>query len=329
MLAQSQIKDLFTGKLPDDLAKQYLVELNQQKLSSALIHEVVSNIKDATDLSALQQWRQSLAAENDLIDCCGTAGSGMPRFNTSTSVAFVLAAGGLKVAKFGNRSSSGGSGSFDFLELLGIPISLPVNHLNAMLEKENLVFLFAPQFYPSLAKLSPIRKSIGGQTIFNVIGPLLNPLNPGLRILGTAKKESQLAIADYLSSLASNKNSFVILADSGTDEMDPASKNSMLIVNKSSIAENFIAAVEPGANTSCFLSTSADNARLFNEMLNDFSSAPRYLQLLITLNAAAGFLLAGKVKDIEAGQKFARELFKSGHVRAKFQQCRSRYAQYT
>jgi len=329
MLALSQIKDLFAGKLPDDVAKEYLLELNQQKLNSNLIHEIVSNIKDVTDCSGWKQWRDSLTENNSLIDCCGTGGSGLPHFNTSTSVAFVLAAGGLKVVKFGNRSSGGGSGSFDFLELLGIPLSLPIKNLETVLEKENLVFLFAPQFYPSLAKLAPIRKSIGGQTIFNVIGPLLNPLNPGLRILGVSKKESQLAIADYLASLTSNKSSFVVHADSGVDEIDPTSNNSVLVVNGSSITETIVAAEEIRKNTDCFSFTAADNARQFKEMVDDFSSAPAYLQSLITLNAAAGFLVAGKVKDMDAGQAFARELFQSGHVRAKFKQCRSLYAQYT
>jgi len=328
MLAVSQIKDLFAGKLSDQLAHQSLLDLNKQKPSPALINELVSNILEMSDRSIIEPLIQSFANVGELIDCCGTGGSGISHYNTSTTIAFVLAAGGLKTAKFGNRSASGISGSFDFLELLGVPVSLPPSRLPAILEKTNLVFLFAPQFYPALGRLTPIRKAITGPTIFNLIGPLLNPLNPPLRILGAATKDSQQAIADYLRSHADNASSFVVRADSGMDELDPAANNTILAVNKSSITESILPASQDKQFTNCFSSTAAENAHLFKEMINDFSSAPLYLRSLVTLNAGAAFLLSGKVTNIEAGQKLAANLLQSGQVLAKYEQCRSFYAQY-
>ena len=146
MLTTSQITDLFAGKLSDQLAIQYLLELSKQNPSPALINELVNGLRELSDCSIVEPLLKSFASIGDFIDCCGTGGSGKSHYNTSTSVAFVLAAGGLKVAKFGNRSASGASGSFDFLELLGIPITMPSSQLAGMLEKTNLVFLFARNF---------------------------------------------------------------------------------------------------------------------------------------------------------------------------------------
>src|SRR5579872_4180390 len=122
MLAISKIKDLFAGKLSDQLAYQYLLELNNQEPSAAFINELITNIFEITDRAS---WNlESFLSTDNLIDFCGTGGSGIPRFNTSTAVAFVLAAGGLKVVKSGNRSGSSNSGSFDFLEALDIPFTI-------------------------------------------------------------------------------------------------------------------------------------------------------------------------------------------------------------
>ncbi len=324
MLAISKITNLLNGKLSDQEARDCLLALNAQTLNADLINEVITGIRQTSDPSLL-----NLLTDPDIIDCCGTGGSGIVNYNTSTSVAFVLAAGGLKVAKFGNRAASGSSGSVDFLEYLGIPASLPFAALKNIFEITNLAFLFAPQFYPSLVKLAPIRKSLGEPTIFNIIGPLLNPCRPGFRILGTASTAAQKAIAEYLFSDKDNKKSLVVHADSGLDELDPAANNNLLLVEQSGITQSSLSSnkkMEPWGAPSL---VERERARIFQDMIGGLSGPTNYFQALVMLNAGAGFFLAGKTTSIEEGQELAANLLSSGAVLDKYEQCRSVYAQFT
>ncbi len=307
-----------------------MLNLSKEQPTAALIDELVTKIFEVGNCSLLDQ----LVDTEDIVDCCGTGGSGIAHYNTSTSVSFVLAAGGLRVAKFGNRAASGSSGSFDFLECLGIPATLPSNQLLETLRKTNLVFLFAPQFYPSLAKLAPIRKALGRPTVLNLIGPLLNPFRPSFRVLGAATNDAQQALAGYLFSYTDSKKALVVHADSGLDELDPASSNTIITINK--LAMNKPAISESILNfgldkeiQDSKLLTPKENARLFRQIITDFSSSPHYFRALVTLNAAAGFFVTGKTASIEEGQELASELLSSGKVLAKYEQCRSTYAQFT
>ncbi len=329
MLAISQIKDLFAGKLPDPHAYQCLLDLNKEKPSAAMLNELVNSILETNDCSANESLLQEFGSGTKLIDCCSTGGSGLSHYNTSTAVSFVLASGGLNVVKFGNRSASSLSGSFDFLESLGMAISLPVEKIFKAWQQTKIAFLFAPHFYPTLAKLAPIRKAINVPTILNIIYPLLSPLKPSLRLLGTTNQDAQQAIADYLFSYTANEKSFVIRAMSGLDELDPVSANSIMQVDRSGIKEISYPADSPAdiyPETEGSL-TAKDNAFLFKEIISTPEFSGTYFQDLITLNAAAGFLLAGKVDSFPEGQELATHLLQSGKVLAKYEQCRRIYAE--
>tara|TARA_Y100001968_G_scaffold294901_1_gene301850 strand:+ start:415 stop:1452 length:1038 start_codon:yes stop_codon:yes gene_type:complete len=123
----------------------------------------------------------------DLVDTCGTGGDGANTFNISTAVAFVSAALGVKIAKHGNRSASGKVGSADVLETLGLPLNKSSEKSIEALKLYGITFLFAPSWHPSLINLAPLRKSLGVRTIFNLLGPLVNPLRPEFQVLGVAK----------------------------------------------------------------------------------------------------------------------------------------------
>src|SRR6202034_2101995 len=126
--------------------RECLIELSAEKPSADLINDLINTINEINDQA--KPPVPSLGNNSDFIDCCSTGASGLPHYNTSTTVAFILASGGVKVTKFGNRSSKNNSGSFNFLEALGIPDSLPVSQLTAIFDQTNIAFLFAPQFYP-------------------------------------------------------------------------------------------------------------------------------------------------------------------------------------
>ena len=168
----------------------------------------------------------SLASCNNtmIIDCCGTGGSGKEHFNTSTAIAFVLAAGGLKTAKFGNKAATGKSGSFDFLQALGLPLITKPQHSYEIMAETNLCFLFAPVYYPHLAHLTKVRSKLGKATAFNFVGPLLNPVNPGIKYIGTFCPDIQRAMADYYLLYSKETKAFIVRAFSGLDELDPVSQ---------------------------------------------------------------------------------------------------------
>ena len=308
MLALSEITNLLNGKLTEQAARDCLLDLSTQTLSADLITEIITSIRQTSDPSLL-----NIFTGPEIIDCCGTGGSGIVHYNTSTSVAFILATAGLRVAKFGNRAASGSSGSFDFLEYLGIPASLPLDSLKHIFEKTNLVFLFAPQFYPALSRIAPIRKSFGKPTVFNIIGPLLNPCQPTFRVLGTASESAQQSIAEYLSLDKKNKKSLVVRADSGLDELDPSTENNLLLVDRSTVSKSSLRSSEKVEADNISL-IKQDRARIFQEMIAGRSLPTNYFQALVTLNAGAGFFITGKTASIIEGQKLANDLLASGEV---------------
>lgn len=130
-----------------------------------------------------------LESSSESIDVCGTGGDGKNTFNISTITAFVLANMGIKVIKHGNYGVSSICGSSNVLEELGIHFSIDENKLNRQLEKNNLCFLHAPLFHPSLKKIAPIRKKLGFRTVFNGMGPLVNPVQPKFQLTGTYSLE--------------------------------------------------------------------------------------------------------------------------------------------
>ncbi len=323
MLDQISCRDFLTGKLSEQDAYCYLLDSSKRQPTALAIKEFVRNIKEISS----DYLNQIPVINVDLIDCCGTGGSGLAHYNTSTTVSFVLAAAGLKVTKFGNRAITGQSGSFDFLDSLQIPVISSIETTIDILQETNLAFVYAGQFYPFLAKFGPIRKRIGRPTIMNIIGPLLNPFDPSFRLLGAAQENHQMAIGQYLIEESNNKNAFVVHSYSGLDELDPSSNNKILAVNKSGIKERELMA-EKGLGTFTRQLTAEVNAQYFKKIVSDFHSLPEYFRSLILLNSAAGLVVSGKAKTFLEGQHIAEQLLLSGKVLAKYEQCRRIYNKY-
>src|SRR5262249_54843781 len=147
-------------------------------------------------------------------------GSGLPHFNVSTAVAFVLAAADKKVAKCGNRSAGSRCGSFDLLEALGVPFVVPPQAVPEIMDEVGVAFLFVQQYYPGLAKLAPIRKALGKRTIFNNLGPLINPIKPFYRVMGISCPMAQETMASYLSGDKTVRRSLLVRSSNGLDELE-------------------------------------------------------------------------------------------------------------
>ena len=209
--------------------------------------EILSSLQslhpDALTLEALKQlhhaiWQRRHPDFHDmpnkpcvLLDTCGTGGSGIEGYNTSTTVAIVLASMGVFVLKFGNRAATSHSGSFDFLEALGLQAPLPNEKVFPLLEETGLSFLMAGQVYPDLVKLAPFRKACGHPTAFNFLGPLLNPTLPTHRVLGCANAQVLPLLGQYLEEERfKNEYSLLVRAENGLDEAHPDFKNKGLYI---------------------------------------------------------------------------------------------------
>lgn len=254
-----------------------------------------------------------------LLDTCGTGGSGHNSFNTSTVLAFILAAAGILVVKHGNRSSTSACGSADLLEALGISLTLPPEEAATALEKSNFCFCFAPLYHRATRRVQAIRKELGFRTIFNFLGPLANPAQVPLQILGVSSEQLLLPMAEALQALGIQR-AFVVRGEDGLDEITLTGNTRLLEVTPKKIEERIVVPNDfglPSYQLSQILGgTVAENLRITNGILSGERSPHRDLVLA---NASAALLLCDKVTSLPEGVALASSLLDSGTVAASVQ----------
>ncbi len=188
---------------------------------AGLLVSLAERGETSTELAAFVRGLldRAIRVEGPLTCCdvCGTGGSGRTRFNISTTSAFVLASVGIPVAKHGNRGSRRPNGSFDLLEALDIPIDLSASALWQLLAETNLCFLFARTMHPAVGAVVPYRKAAAGRTIFNLAGPLANPVSLSHQVIGTIDGRTREVVAGALEVLGA-RNSLVVTGEPGVDE---------------------------------------------------------------------------------------------------------------
>lgn len=311
-----RLDDLIHLRMPEDQVRQMLLELAPDKVTPEILAQLL-DLMSRTVVSLPE-------LEGGLMDCCGTGGSGLAHYNTSTTVAFVLAAGGLKVVKFGNRAASSKSGSFDFLEAIGIPAENNLEKLPEILAQTGLVFLYAPQCYPALAPLAKLRRELGIRTVFNFLGPLLNPVKPAYRLLGVSHPGMQNLMAEYLAGQTETKRAWLVHGlgeQSGLDEVAVHGDTRLLEVAESEVREKTLSHRFDGMLSMDCEYTAADNYRIFRALL-DGSDTGSVCYRMVCLNAGSGFYVAGKADSPEAGVKLAEELLAEGKVKETVTLCR-------
>ncbi|WP_109012513.1 anthranilate phosphoribosyltransferase [Nostoc commune] len=197
-LTVSQAADLMQGWLtdaiPDVLSGAILAAIQAKGVSAQELVGMASVLQSQSlgtgdwGLGTGQEFSQSPVPSTQspvpLIDTCGTGGDGASTFNISTAVAFVAAAAGVKVAKHGNRSASSKTGSADVLEALGINLNATPEKVQAAVDEVGITFLFAPGWHPALKAIATLRKTLKVRTVFNLLGPLVNPMRPTGQIIG-------------------------------------------------------------------------------------------------------------------------------------------------
>jgi anthranilate phosphoribosyltransferase len=271
-----------------------------------------------------------------VMDCCGTGGSGLPHFNTSTCVAFVLAAAGVPVVKFGNRAATSASGSFDFLEALGLPATTwPVDQLaDRLAAGGGLVFLSAAQVFPGLVGLGPLRKQLGQPTAFNVLGPLLNPVRPAYRLMGLSKGELLPWLAPLAAGYPGHRQTLMVTGHNGLDEvtLDGPTVGRLITTPSQGGTKEMPWTYSPATAKGLTVpvangdgSAQANVARFTAMMTGTDTSSAEYH--LVCLNAGVGLWIRGLSASVADGVTVAQAQFASGAVAAQLDQVR-RVAQH-
>ena len=316
-----------------DLMQGWLNESIPTVLSGAILAALQAKGVSAQELMGMVQVlhsqsiqpKDSLTNTSPLIDTCGTGGDGASTFNISTAVAFVAAATGLKVAKHGNRSASSKTGSADVLEALGVNLKAEPEKVRQAVSEVGITFLFAPGWHPALKAVAPLRKTLKIRTIFNLLGPLVNPLQPTGQVIGVSDRALVGTFAEVLSQLGTR--AVVVHGREGLDEAGLADINDMAIAtDKVSLIE--LNPKELGIKT---VPTSAlrggnvqENADILKTVLK--GSGTQAQQDVVALNAALALFVGeaiGSEPTIDTfarGFTLAKEVLQSGEAWRKLEE---------
>ncbi|WWC98525.1 anthranilate phosphoribosyltransferase [Kwoniella sp. B9012] len=271
-----------------------------------------------------------------LVDIVGTGGDGWDTYNVSTTAAVVVAGAGVRVAKHGSKAATSTSGSADLLLSLDCRLAFPVSEVHTFLEHSPFLFLFAPHYHPSLAHIAPIRRNLNFRTIFNVLGPLINPARPQRMLLGVAKQDIGDTFAEVLR-LLNVERALVVCGKEGLDEISPAGETWTWWLENGQITKGSIHPTEdfglPLHSLSSVRGSTPDlNALTFQSIMSN-SPAPPHLSSpasadspsldtirdYVLLNAAALLHVSGKAKSWKEGVDIAREAIESGGALAAFE----------
>ncbi|MDX9857471.1 MAG: anthranilate phosphoribosyltransferase [candidate division Zixibacteria bacterium] len=247
-----------------------------------------------------------------VVDTCGTGGDGTGTFNISTTVAFVLAAAGLRVAKHGNRSISSRSGSADVLEALGARLDLSPDQVAACINRVGIGFLYAPSLHPAMRAIAPVRRELGFRTVFNLLGPLTNPAAASHQIIGVFDPAYTELLAQAASALGLQRV-FVVYNSHGLDELATCGTNRVSTFECGTVRTFDIdprqLGFQPCSAESLRGGDAVDNAEITRRVL---AGEPGPALDTVVLNAALGLFCAGAADSLPEGIAIARETIESG-----------------
>ncbi|HET8548439.1 MAG TPA: anthranilate phosphoribosyltransferase, partial [Bryobacteraceae bacterium] len=252
-----------------------------------------------------------------LLDTCGTGGDNCSTFNISTVAAFVIAGAGVRVAKHGNRSISSQCGSADILEALGVKITLTPQAVSESIRRVGIGFLFAPALHPAMKHAQPARLELKMRTAFNLLGPLTNPANATVQVVGAPSLRAAELLAHALASLGLRRG-FVVHGLDGLDEVSTTGETVVLEIQRGAIAHRSVNPSDFGVQTASLEDLRGadrdENARIAKSVLGSELGARRDVVLV---NSAVGLVAAGKASDFAHGMRLAANSIDSGAARRK------------
>jgi anthranilate phosphoribosyltransferase len=251
-----------------------------------------------------------IEAPDNAMDVCGTGGDGMHSLNISTAVSLVVAACGVPVAKHGNRAASSASGAADVLGALGVP-ELPYDRLGPCLRSVGITFLHAARHHPAMARVAPVRRTLGRRTIFNLLGPLANPAGVRQQIIGVFAPAAMPLIAGALARLGTHR-AMVVHGD-GFDEIAISAATEALFIEGSALSKHRIHPADAGLPlhpaSALAGGDPAHNARALEALLAGSQGA---YHDVVVLNAAAALAIANPALALPAAATRAAQSLASG-----------------
>lgn len=257
----------------------------------------------------------------DVLEIVGTGGDGSNSFNISTTSSLVIAAGGVPVAKHGNRAASSKSGAADVLEALGVKITLTPERSAEILKKINICFLFAQNYHIAMKYVAPIRKELGIRTVFNILGPLSNPAGANMELMGVYDQSLVEPLAQVMANLGVNRG-MVVYGQDSLDEISMCAPTSVCEIRDGKFTSYEITPEQFGYERceKCALTggTPAENAEITKAILKGEEKGPK--RQAVCLNAGAALYIARKAASIEEGVKLAESLIDSGAALKKLEE---------
>ena len=269
-----------------------------------------------TVATLLKRSCRAVSVPQGSIDSCGTGGDGRKSLNISTATAFVVAAAGVSVAKHGNRAQSSACGSADVLTALGVNVNLDGEALEAMAQRHRFVFLFAPAHHAAMRHVAQVRKALGVRTLFNLVGPLVNPAAVDYQLVGVFSDKWLMPMARSLARLG-RKKVWVLHSRDGFDELSLNAPNDVVSFDGetfkrfSLVAEDYgLSACDPAELVGGDASYNAARLRALCDGEKDG------FHDMVVFNAAAALFLVGVVSSLQSGCERAAELLATGKVKA-------------
>ncbi len=300
------MNEIMSGETSPTQNAAFLAALSTKSTKAETIAEI------AGCANAMRDHAVKVEAGGDLMEIVGTGGDGAHSFNISTTAALVTAAGGVKVAKHGNRAASSQCGTADCLEALGVNIQQSPQRCKELLDEVGMCFFFAQKYHTSMKYVGAIRKELGFRTVFNILGPLTNPGSPTMQLLGVYDRYLVEPLAQVLMSLGVQRGMVVY----GEDKLDEISLSAPTTVCefKDGWYKVYTIAPEDFGLTRCQKAdlvggSPAENAQITRDILNGAKGPKRDAVLL---NAGAALYIGGKAETLAQGVTLAAELIDSG-----------------
>ncbi|HXJ96524.1 MAG TPA: anthranilate phosphoribosyltransferase [Terriglobia bacterium] len=319
--ARAAMQELLSGTAPDPGIIAFLTALRDRGETVDVLvgFAEVMRARAAEMLARAGVRIDDLHGGRPLLDTCGTGGDGLGTFNVSTATALVAAGAGVRVAKHGNRSISSRCGSADVLEALGVAIEFPLECIGECLETVGCVFLFAPQHHSSTRHVMSARRALKTKTVFNLLGPLTNPLGASVQLTGVFDHARTETMAEALGILGTRR-AMVVAAWDGMDEISTTGSTRVSESNSGKIGgkietrqispEDFGVARAEG--TSIEGGDAVTNARILTQVLEGAPGPYRPYRNVVLVNAAAALVVAGDAQTFPEGVALAAEAIDSG-----------------
>jgi anthranilate phosphoribosyltransferase len=309
-LTETAMHEIMEGKASDIQMAAFLTAM-------AVKGETIEEITAAA--AGMRKHCIRILHDMDVLEIVGTGGDRSNSFNISTTSALVISAAGVSVAKHGNRAASSKSGAADLLEALGVNIAIPPEQSLKLLQTINLCFLFAQNYHISMKYVAPVRKELGIRTIFNILGPLVNPAGANMELLGVYEEKLVAPLAQVLANLGV-KNALVVYGQDGFDEISLSAPTSVCEVRDGAFWSYTIEPEQFGfarcRKEDLIGGSPAENACITRDILSGVKSPKRDA---VILNSAAALYIARRVSSMKEGVPVAEDLIDSGKARVQLE----------